>query len=396
MKLRFLKPPRIQSDELGTHERHATWTELFYDLAFVVAIAVLAHVFGGDISLIGFARFAILLTPIWLLWLASTIYADRFDTDDTGHRLAILAQMIGIVGLAAFAADATGVGFPGFVISYIIVQAAIIFNNIRAGKHNPSTRPLTFFYAVGYLIGLIPWIASLFLDTPVRLYAAGAGLLIDFLVPFAAAGQQRYVKINVSHLAERFGLFIIILLGELVVSVVMGVGEAPLTQLKITKGLIGMALVFGFWWIYFNDLNPEDLSRRTFYGKYALKKNAVWSWFKSSVIMYLHLPLTVALVVVGVGLHHAIAAAPGELPPNIVALIGLGASASFVAITSIKLAMGRGESPVIRIMEAVFGYGSAVAAALLVFYMPITTAIPLLGAIAGLCFLQIIVGLFNK
>ena len=33
--------------------------------------------------------------PVWWSWTGAAFYATRFDTDDLGHRILILLQMIG-------------------------------------------------------------------------------------------------------------------------------------------------------------------------------------------------------------------------------------------------------------------------------------------------------------
>ena len=80
--------------------RHATWLELFYDLIFVVVISQLAHNLEDDFSLYGFLGFLALFVPVWWSWTGAAFYATRFDTDDLGHRILILLQMIGAGSLS--------------------------------------------------------------------------------------------------------------------------------------------------------------------------------------------------------------------------------------------------------------------------------------------------------
>ena len=55
-----------------------------------------------------------------------------------------------------------------------------------------------------------------------------------------------------SSLVERFGLFIIIVLGEVVVGAVTGMSDAERTALTITTGMLGLMIGFAFWWTYFD------------------------------------------------------------------------------------------------------------------------------------------------
>ena len=101
--------------------RHATWLELFYDLVFVVVISQLAHNLEEDFSLYGFLGFLALFVPVWWSWTGAAFYATRFDTDDLGHRILILLQMIGAAALAVNVSDGLGNDSAGFALSYAAI-----------------------------------------------------------------------------------------------------------------------------------------------------------------------------------------------------------------------------------------------------------------------------------
>ena len=61
-------------------------------------------------------------------------------------------------------------------------------------------------------------------------------------------------------LVERFGLFTIIVLGEVVFGVVDGLSSPEHDAKTITTGMIALVIGFGFWWIYF-DLVGRRLPR---------------------------------------------------------------------------------------------------------------------------------------
>ncbi|MER3589952.1 MAG: low temperature requirement protein A, partial [Mastigocladus sp. ERB_26_1] len=82
----FLQPPRLRIGEDSEEERHATWLELFYDLVFVVAVSQLAHNLKENVSLAGYLGFVFLFIPVWWSWIGTTMYANRFDSDDIGRR----------------------------------------------------------------------------------------------------------------------------------------------------------------------------------------------------------------------------------------------------------------------------------------------------------------------
>ena len=53
-------------------------------------------------------------------------------------------------------------------------------------------------------------------------------------------------------MVERFGLFTIIVLGEVIVGVVEGLSEAERTAEVAATGLLGLMIGFAFWWTFFD------------------------------------------------------------------------------------------------------------------------------------------------
>jgi low temperature requirement protein LtrA len=106
--------------------RHATWLELFNDLVFVVVIFQLAHNLEEDFSLYGFLGFLALFVPVWWSWIGVVFYATRFETDDLGHRILVLLQMVGAAAMAVFVSDALGNDSAGFALSYAAIRILLV------------------------------------------------------------------------------------------------------------------------------------------------------------------------------------------------------------------------------------------------------------------------------
>jgi low temperature requirement protein LtrA len=102
---------------------------------------------------------------------------------------------------------------------------------------------------------------------------------------------------------ERFGLFTIIVLGEVVVAVVRGVaGHHHLSLAVGATGALGMLVAIGLWWVYF-DLISHHLPRPG--------NLTVSGW------MYLHLPMTMGIAAVGAAILNVVEAAGEPLPPEV-------------------------------------------------------------------------------
>ena len=291
----IFQPPKLRREECEDGERRATWLEPFFDLIFVVAIAQLAHNFHEDFSFVGLAKLAILFVPVWWCWIGATFYDTRFDNDGLVDRLITLMQMAIAASIAANIHHGLGSSSVGFALSYMAFRLVLIAQYLHAGYHVPEARPLTTWYAVGFSISIVLWLASIFVPLPWRFVLWGLGLLIDFATPLTAG--QRVVKVppDLAHTTERIGLFTIIVLGESIVAVVGGVSDIEWTPMSVAIALLGLSIAFSFWWMYFDSVDESPL--------HAMRKGQMriaLTW------LYSHLPLAIGLTATGVGVEKMI------------------------------------------------------------------------------------------
>ena len=287
--LRLLRPPRLRTLEDG--HRHASYLELFFDLVFVVAIAQLAHELVLDHSLHGFAVFGALYLPVFIAWHGFTIYADRFDTDDVVFRVAILIGMLAILALAVQIPDAAHGDSKGFAVAYVLMRSLMIGLYLRAYRHVPDARPLIVRYVAGYSLGVLLWIVSLGIDTPWRYVLWGVALVWEYSLPWLARRLFAAIPVHASHVPERFALFTIIVLGESILAVALGVAGRDWALSAVVIAALGFVDAAAIWWLYFGHGVEFRLER---------------SAGSILVFAYAHIPLLAALTAVGAGVTLAI------------------------------------------------------------------------------------------
>ena len=297
------RPPRLRT--LETDERSATWTELFYDLVFVVAVARLAQRFLHDLTWSGAFEFAALFTILWWAWASFTFFADRYDTDDPGQRILAVGQMIGVAGMAA----AIGLGDQHletisrqFAASYTAVRVALVVMYARAWRNVPETQTLVGGYIKGFSAEVVIWAISIVVPAPWRYLLWAAGLAISFATPWLMRRAQARVPLSVSHLPERFGLFTILVLGESIAAVIVGVEHEEWAFTSTAVGITGVVMAAGLWWVYFDNLEGSVVRR---------DPHKVHDWHPTAWI-YSHLPLTVTLTMAGIGVEELVIASAGH------------------------------------------------------------------------------------
>lgn len=293
--LRLLRPPRLRTLEDG--ERHASYLELFFDLVFVVAIAQLTHELVLDHSLAGFATFAGLYLPVFIAWQGFSIYADRFDTDDVVFRVVVLLGMLAILALAVQIPDVTHGDGTAFVIAYVALRSLMIGLYLRSYVHVPEARPLIVRYAGGYSLGVALWIVSLALDSPGRYTLWGVALAWEYALPWLFRRLHASIPVHASHVPERFALFTIIVLGESVLAVALGVAGRDWQLSGVIIAGLGFLVASAIWWTYFGSGVEFALERST---------NAIL------IFAYVHIPLLAALTAVGAGITLAIEQSSAE------------------------------------------------------------------------------------
>jgi low temperature requirement protein LtrA len=377
------KPPRLRIGEGVEGERHATWLELFYDLLFAAVVAQLTFELGQDLSGFGILSFVVLCVPVWWAWVGQSFYATRFDTDDPGHRLFIIAQMFAVAGMAVNVHAGLGRGSAGFALSYAVVRLILVGEYVGAHIFVPAARALTKRFALGFGVAAALWLVSAWVPAPARFYLWGFGLLIDFATPLSAGKLHSQLAPHASHLPERFALFILIVMGETIAGVVMGLTKhAWDVQSGLAAGL-GLIGFFSLWWIYFDHIDGAAIRAARAQGRIWLYQG----W------LYAHLPLVIGMAASAVGAQYAVSSPQNlALPPDqrwllcgAVALVAL-----CISLIQLIIDVSRGEINRIRLA---FRFGG-VAAVLLLGALGQLPPLPLLGLLALIGGLQVFQELF--
>jgi low temperature requirement protein LtrA len=321
------QPPRRAGDRI--EHRQVTFLELFYDLVYVAVIAELSHSLSSHIGWAGLGGFAFLFVIVWWAWLNGSLYHDIHGNNDIRTRVFTFLQMISVVAMAVFAHDALGESSVGFALSCAVFQLILSWLWWRTGVHDEAHRPLTLPYVTAYLLSMLLFTGSIFVAAPVRFYLWGLALLFSLLAPFymrlrnisPEIQAQMDLSINVSEsLVERFGLFTIIVLGEVIIGIVSGVNEHhDLTWHIGVTAVLGMLLAIGLWWIYFDLISQHRPLRNM---------NIVFLW------LYLHLFLTISITAIGASVLNVVKHAGEALPVEVRWLL-LSATAMTLVTTAL-------------------------------------------------------------
>ena len=266
--------PMVARDVEEPH-RVSTPLELFFDLCFVVAVAAAAgerhHAEGHPDHLsTDVVSYLMVFFAIWWAWMNVTWFASAYDSNDVQWRISIFIVIAGALVLAAGVPSAfTDHDFLVVTIGYCIMRTSLVLLWLRAAHDDPPHRETARRMALGITLCQLGWIALLFV--PASLKMPGFALLVaaELLVPVIGERRGR-TNWHAGHIAERYSLFTLIVLGESVLSgsVALGAAVGPDGHLDQVWGIAlgGLLLVFSMWWKYFAR-SAEDLltsSRQAF------------------------------------------------------------------------------------------------------------------------------------
>ncbi len=237
--------------------RTATPLELLFDLCFVVAVSRAASLLHDAISHgdVGSAvvSYVLVFFSIWWAWMNFTWFASAYDNDDVIYRLLVLVQITGVLILAAGVPRAfEHRDFDIVFLGYVVIRAGLVSLWVRAGRHDPPRRKTCDRYAIGESLCLLGWGAVALLGWPVWGFVAMG--LAELAVPVLAELIET-TQWHREHIAERYGLFTLIVLGETILAsssafqVVVDARDADLTVVLTAFG--ALLTVFAMWWIYF-------------------------------------------------------------------------------------------------------------------------------------------------
>jgi low temperature requirement protein LtrA len=290
------------------HERGRASTplELLFDLTFVIAFGTaadgLAHALVEDHVGEGVIAFLVATFAVSWAWINFTWFASAFDTDDWVYRVTTMVQMVGVIvfalGIPAFftsIAEHERVDATNMIVGYVVMRLAMLAQWVRAGQQDPEYRGTCRSMVVSLLVTQVLWVLFLVPDLHLGAWLPiGAVLIVlEMAGPTYAETRLRSTPWHGHHIAERYGLMVIIALGEGLLGTTAAmqplIGEGWTLELAVLA-FAGVALVFGVWWTYFVVPHGELL---------AAYRARSFGWGYGQMVIF------GAIVAIGAGLHTA-------------------------------------------------------------------------------------------
>jgi low temperature requirement protein LtrA len=271
--------------------------ELFFDLVFVFAITQVTRLMAENPTWTGLGQGMLVLSAMWWAWGGYAWLTNYIDPEQDRERLLILTAMAAMLAAGLALPGAFGRTSVIFGCAYALVRWLHIFLFAEANQDVNAALAIRRLARTA-LPGPTLLIVAGFLDGSAQVTLWIVALAIDFAGPYVYG--VRGFRVSAAHFAERYGLIVLIALGESIVAI--GAGDTQgLDAGVIVAASLALVVAAALWWAYFDvvALVAEHRFRTTVGHQRALLARDAYS--------YLHLPMIAGIVLLALGFKKTIA-----------------------------------------------------------------------------------------
>ena len=283
--------------------------------------------------------------------------------------------MFAVAGLASAVPDALHGGQNRVALAYVLVRVILIALYGRAYRAVPAARPLAAWFMIMFGVAVADWLGSLALPTPWKYVLWAIALAFEHAAPVRAWRMMRDRPVHPAHIPERFGLLVIIVLGEAVIAVVLGTATVNWSTLTAAAAFAGFVCAAAVWWLYFDFLDASVVSRNLLSGM---------------TFVYAHYFVVAGIAALGIGVKLTILeAGPGSRYDDVGWIAAGGTAMCMAGVAVIQLAT----PPTLFDLDVALRLGVSVVAAVLALLSGVLSPVLVLWLLAAVLSVQVVVEL---
>jgi low temperature requirement protein LtrA len=283
------------SSLLVDSEHRVSTLELFFDLVFVFAFTQVTTLWLEQPTWAGLGRGLLVICALWWAW-ASYAWLTNTANVEADAVLALVFFATGALFVAALAVpEAFSAHRFVFAIAFFVVLATFVWLYATVGKGAPDLLAAVLRISWPVLSGAALIVAAAFAPAGWRPVIWGLALVVGFVGP--NLGGLGGWRVYPAHFAERYGLIVIIAIGESLGSIGFGARSTPLDARVIVGVILGFVSAASFWLAYFDYASGgvrELFARRSGTDQIAFARDAY---------TYAHLPMVVGIIMFAFGVR---------------------------------------------------------------------------------------------
>jgi low temperature requirement protein LtrA len=279
-------------------EQRVTPLELFFDLVVVFAFTQVTELMSDDLTWRGIGRGLLVLAAIWWAWTGYAWLTNALEPEEGRVRAGMFGAMAAMLVVALAVPGAFGADAVLFGVAYLLVRLINLVLYAIAGRRDPDLLRALIAFAPAATIGAGCILVAGFIDggAQTALWVVGLAALYGG----ALIGRGRGWHISPAHFAERYGLIVIIALGESIIALGVGAAGFSLSAGIISAAVLGVVVVAALWWAYFDVV--AVMSQR----QLAQTTGAAQARLARDYYSYLHEPMIAGIVLFALGLKTTI------------------------------------------------------------------------------------------
>ena len=317
---------------MSDESHRVTTFELFFDLVFVFAFTQVTGFMAEAHSALGILQAMIILGLLWWSWVSYSWLANQTHVDEgivrLGMAVAMAAMFVVALVIPEAFADLDG-GLDGplvLAVAYFIVRVMHLVLYIIAAEGDAALRRQVIRTSTAMFTGSALIIVGALIGGSWQLWLWLGGLVTDIILTYVTSIGGNWRLYSAAHWAERYGLVVILALGESVVAIGVGAAQLPVSTLVIAGAVLGIGLSICLWWLYFDVvvLAAESVLAKS--------RGAARTLLATDAYTYMHLTLIAGIVISALGVEEVLSNVETPAP------LGIFAASALFGGTSLYLA----------------------------------------------------------
>jgi low temperature requirement protein LtrA len=296
--------PAAQPSE---RSRRVSTLELFFDLVFVFAFTQVTSFMVERQSALSVLEALVILALLWWTWASYSWLGNHIRIDQGVSRVVLLVAICATFVVAlSIPTSFDSAGREGLragivlAVAYAVVRFIHLALYLLASRGDRALQRQILRSSVAMVAGVAFVFLGAIVGGEAQVWLWLAGVAIDFVLTYLTSANGSWQVRSASHWAERYGLVVMLALGESVIAARAGALGDALTPLALVISGLSIVLSIAMWWLYF------DSTARA--GELRLERlqNTQRAALAGDAYTYIHFPLIVGIILSALGVEIAI------------------------------------------------------------------------------------------
>ncbi len=254
----------VVTSRTSDESHRVTTLELLFDLVFVFAFTQVSRLMADTHSAVGVLQALVVLGILWWSWVSYSWLANQAHADTGIVRVAMIVAMTAMFILSLVIPesyhDAGGGLFAPVVVAICYTIVRLVHGAtyvVAAGSDSRLRRQVIITLTASTVPSSTLFIIGALLGSPWQVWIWTIAFAADVVLVYVTSTGGDWRVNSAVHFAERYGLIVILALGESVVAIGSGAAREAISGAVVAGAILAIGLAVALWWAYFVRLAPQ-------------------------------------------------------------------------------------------------------------------------------------------